>query len=420
MPAGDETDLDAAEPLLRPVWEDTPDEADADRLGQRQPVAAPRALLRRPGANAWSAGEALHEILAPLCAATAALARLDGRAAMAPEAVREGLIARMAFAEAAGWLAHAHAWVHPLDLALRDLGLAGPAALAGLGGGRQVMRHTFAAGPTDWDAPSLDDIAAGDRAVADALALARVLRRVPGAPGERLFGTRLAAEATVAPFGAGALDAMRFDQWAAAFLPAAALPRRASGGAGEGAPPGLPPLLLAARAAGAWMESGIADLPTPLQAALAAVGVIGRSRVARGVLLPVWAAYPALGAGDRDALPGLRGEVAARLVGSGASASWTMAFLHLVAEGARGGLRELDRLVVAAEQGRGPVATCDPRSRLPDALDAALRIPALTPKALARRLRIAPQTATALLRELCAAGLVREVTGRKSFRAFAV
>jgi DNA-binding MarR family transcriptional regulator len=44
----------------------------------------------------------------------------------------------------------------------------------------------------------------------------------------------------------------------------------------------------------------------------------------------------------------------------------------------------------------------------------------LTPKALAARLGIAPQTGTALLRELAAKGLVREVTGRGSFRAFAV
>jgi DNA-binding MarR family transcriptional regulator len=44
----------------------------------------------------------------------------------------------------------------------------------------------------------------------------------------------------------------------------------------------------------------------------------------------------------------------------------------------------------------------------------------LTPKALAGQLGIAPQTATALLRELQDKGVVREVTGRGSFRAFAV
>jgi hypothetical protein len=42
------------------------------------------------------------------------------------------------------------------------------------------------------------------------------------------------------------------------------------------------------------------------------------------------------------------------------------------------------------------------------------------PKALAATLRVAPQTATALLRALQEKGVIREVTGRGSFRAFAM
>ncbi len=97
-----------------------------------------------------------------------------------------------------------------------------------------------------------------------------------------------------------------------------------------------------------------------------------------------------------------------------------MAGLHLIAESARLGLRELNRLEVAVAQGRHGLAGIDRRSRLPAALDALLRAPVLTPKALAARLRIAPQTATALLRTLQVKGVVREVTGRGRFRAFAV
>ena len=58
--------------------------------------------------------------------------------------------------------------------------------------------------------------------------------------------------------------------------------------------------------------------------------------------------------------------------------------------------------------------------RLPGAIEALLRYPALTPTALAAELRVAPQTATALLRELQGRRLVREVTGRGRFRAFAM
>jgi len=44
----------------------------------------------------------------------------------------------------------------------------------------------------------------------------------------------------------------------------------------------------------------------------------------------------------------------------------------------------------------------------------------LTPKALGETLAVAPQTATALLRALQGRGVVREVTGRESFRAYAI
>ena len=106
--------------LLRPSpWQDTPDETDADRPGTWRPRPAIGPAPSR-GPDTWLSGTALAGLLVPLCDATDALARLDARAA-APDAVRDGLRARMATAEAAGWLAHAHAWVHPLDLSLREL-----------------------------------------------------------------------------------------------------------------------------------------------------------------------------------------------------------------------------------------------------------------------------------------------------------
>jgi hypothetical protein len=370
------------------------------------------------------AGVDVATLLGPLCDAADALARLDARAAAAPDAIRDGLIARMAFTEAAGWLAHAHAWVHPLDLALRDLDLTGSTALAATGGGHRVLPHTFATGNRSasghtWGDRTFDAVAEGDRAVADALAFARLLRRLPGIGPRDPFGSCAAAEAVLAPFGAGPLNPIRFAAWREAFPPATQTPNRRPTRAGKGASPGLPPLLSAARAAEVWMESGIAKIPTPMQAMLAAVYLLARTGPARAVFVPVWAGYPIVGHGDPDTLPRLRSDVADRVVGWAREVAWPVAFLHLVAEGAWTGLRELDRLLAIAEQGASQLSRCDRRSRLPDALDAALCTPALTPKALAARLHIAPQTATTLLRDLRTAGLVREVTGRRSFRAFA-
>jgi HTH DNA binding domain len=368
--------------LLRPSWHDTPDETDADRRGVSRPrPGAGQALPSSP--DTWLSGAELAGLLVPLCDATDALARLDARAAAAADAVRDGLRARMATAEAAGWLAHAHAWVHPLDLSLRAAGLTASTALAAVGRGARSLPQTFA-----------------------------------GAAGP--FATPASAAAALAPLGAGALDPARLAAWWAAHAPSApARPRYGQRG-GEGTREKMPPLLAVARAAQGWMEAGLTARPDPLHALLAAIGRCGGEGPACTVFVPVWAAYPAVGFAARDALPGLRSDAADRVAGRGRPVTWPLAFLHLVAESARMALRELDRLEAAAEQGRGVVAGGDKRSRLPDALDALLRVPALTPKALAARLKVAPQTGTALLQELQGRGVVREVTGRGSFRAFAI
>jgi CRP-like cAMP-binding protein len=111
--------------------------------------------------------------------------------------------------------------------------------------------------------------------------------------------------------------------------------------------------------------------------------------------------------------------VARRLTGH-ESATWAMSFLAMAAEAARAGLRELDRLQAAATAGAALTTTRDPRARLDDALTVVLRHPALTPAMLAQRLGITPQAASRLLARLAAAGIVTEITGRKSFRAFAI
>jgi hypothetical protein len=401
------------DPLLAPLWEDTPDETEADR---------PRAHAVAAASSADPlAGPALPALLGPLCDATDALARLDASAAAVPAAVRDGLIARMAFAKAAGWLAHAQSWVHPLDLALRDLGLTGSYALAVSGNAGRVLPQTTAkTGRSFWEEQTVDELADADRSVAEALALARLLSRLAGT-GRDLFATAAKAEQTLAPFGTRTLDPGRFARWRADHgqRPGPTAERGRSGRGGKGESHGLPPLLAAGLAAQAWMESGITDQPTPLVALLAAVALLARSGP-RSIFVPVWTAYPACCFGDRDDLPRLRTEIAARVTGRGRPAPWPVAFLHMIAESARVGLRQLDKLMTAAGQGRDLAARHDRRSRLPDALEALLRAPVLTPKALAARLRIAPQTATSLLRDLQAAGLVREVTGRESFRAFAV
>jgi hypothetical protein len=113
---------------------------------------------------------------------------------------------------------------------------------------------------------------------------------------------------------------------------------------------------------------------------LAAFGRLVRQAPVRHV--PLWSAYPAVGFSDRDALPTLRSDAVDRLVGWRRTVTWPVACLHLIAESSRRGLQELDRLETAAEQGRASFAGSERRSRLPDALNALLRAPVPTPKAL--------------------------------------
>jgi ribosomal protein S25 len=329
----------------------------------------------------------------------------------------------MAYTEAAGFLAHAHAWAHPLDLALRDLGLTASTALAAAGAPHRALPQTFAvtANTTAWADPPLDTLPAGDAAIAEALALARALQRLAGRTGTSTSAQAVATAQTLHTLGAGSLDPTGFAAWwdTAVAAPANDRRRRNRRG-GERAPPALPPLLAAAGAAQAWMEVGLTAAPAPGQALLLAATSLANARTLHASFLPVWAAYPALGFGDRDALPSLRSDAADRLVGWGERVSWECAFLHLVTDSARMGLQTLERLQTMTEKARGLAVGLDKRARLPDAVDALLRTPVLTPSALAARLKVAPQTATAVLRTLQDAGVIREVTGRGRFRAFAM
>jgi hypothetical protein len=332
----------------------------------------------------------------------------------------------MTLAEAAGWLAHSHAWVHPLDLALREAGLTASTVLAFTGLGHRALPQTFGGiqAPRGWSDPPFDQLADGDRSLAEALALARALQRLPGrrAPG---FADATEAAASLQALGADGLDRDAFEVWWETYAPPLRSDRRsgvARSGGGEGDQP-LPLLLAIARAAEAFMETAINTPAVPAVAMVAATaccraGTSGAA--AQTVFVPVWAAGPAIGFGDRSALPSLRSDAADRLVGRHRAITWPLAFLHLVAESARMAARELDRLEAAAGQGRGLVAGLNRSARLPNALEALLRAPVLTPNALAARLKVAPQTATALLRELQGRGLVKELTGRGRFRAFAI
>jgi hypothetical protein len=333
------------------------------------------------------------------------LSRLDTGAEAASEVVREGLVARLAFAEAAGWLAAAadRAWIHPRDLALAEASLLGGFGAAAVAGhGTTALPATASAlggtGRADLLLQAEADRLPDGATLLQGLALARALRRlVTLASGDPLDSLKTAT-AVLQPLEAPAtapllLRPERFATWRKSTLAVA--------GAGQEVA-----LLAATSAAAGWMAAGALEgsTPNPAQAMLLAAALLRRRGRLRAIPLPFWAMPP----GSRPAaLP------------FDDPAAWPTAFLGRVAAAARSGLAELGRLR-DAEAMVARLAMAGRRDLLPAAAAAALRAPAVTARGLARRLGITPQGALLLLKRLQAAGILREATGRRSFRAYVI
>ena len=319
-------------------------------------------------------GETWRALLLPLATAQDALARLEVEAALASEPVHEGLVARLALSEAAGWLAHNGAWVSATDLALRDARLVGAWGIAGHG--------------------AAPDGVPDDRLVGHALLLARHWRAmaeleaalVGGNGDPERDGLRRALAALGRPGGSD-------DDWRGWL-------------AVIGDSEGLPSLLHAARLARAWQEEqaageGRGDLLSPAALFLAAALWRGRRRDA--LPLPLWSAPPAM---------------LHALALKGTGAGWMAGLLTIATEAARRARAELRRLQEMECRGLALAASATARSRLPAALDAVLRLPVLTPGTLAARTGVSTRAGLALVGRLVKEGVLREATGRDAWRAF--
>lgn len=307
-------------------------------------------------------------LLLPLARAQGGLARLEATAAAASEAVREGLRARLAFREAAGWLAHQGHWIHPIDLALRDAGLTGSYAAARLG---ERLPSVLPATTTDG---TIDEVPE-DQDIALALTVARLWRRLGEQRSWRPLESPAALAAALAPLGGGALHER---------LPSP--------------PADLPPLVVAGIFARDWQDGGRRD-----RLSLAGVFLAGCVWQAQGgEALPLWSAP--VQRLHRLALQPRQG--------------WLALFLGAVAEAAQQAGLEFSRLQRAEALAAGLVRTA--RSRLPEAAALALRRPVITARLLATALGVSHRAALGLVGQLQAAGVIRETTGRAAWRAFAV
>lgn len=320
-----------------------------------------------------------HPLLQPLAEAQDAVARLEASAAAASSAVAAGLCARVAYREAAGWLAHTHTWVHARDLALRDAGVTGSYAVAAMAGRLAAELPTMTALDTKPDTVPADQMAGS------ALRLARVWRRLAEHRTWRPIANAAAVRETLASLGwAVTIDDTAVEEWL--YL---------AGRHDRG-----PALIRAGHGARDWMNRQGHTDPLATDGMFLAACLWRDAGFGRDIPLPFWSA-PAQ----------LHHRLALRV-----GTEWQASFLACVAAAARSAREELAGLQRAETAGATLARTA--RSHLPRALDHLLRSPIVTAHGLAESLAISPRAALGLLGQLVAAGVIREATGRAAWRAF--
>jgi len=343
-------------------------------------------------------------LLAPIADAASALARLNARIETAGSAMAEGLIARLALREAAGWLAHRHGtWIHPTDLGLRAAGLTGSITAASVSGRlRAALPTTMRSGPdSGGGAP---DGLAEDAAVAQALRFARLWRRLAEHRSRTPLDDAAALRSLLGELGDHTPSEQAIAAWRARFL---ARPPIAHSTIAHStiAGPALPMLVRAGLGALTWRSHEPSPCgPDRLGSASLFLSACLWRRVGDtpSLALPIWSATPR----HLDTL--------ARTTGP----DWLACFLATVTDAARRAGQELSRLQTAATRAAALQRTA--RSRLSDTAALALRQPVLTASGLAEQLRLTPQAALVLLKQLIAAEVLREATGRAAWRAFVI
>lgn len=322
-----------------------------------------------------------HQLLAPLASAQDALTRLDAIASMCSLDVLEGLRARMAFKEASGLLAYSHVWVHPLDLALRSSHHTSSYASASLKGDlHPSLPNTLSTG---YQLDTVPD----DNLVDLALRFATMWRRLADLSTwfAGLDGNLNALEEVLGKIGWHGTPDDHVQGWLENVRKAAP----------------SPPLLQAGWAGRTWgnLPGNRPDL-TPEGSFLAAA-TWKKKGYGRSLPLPFWIAPNAL----HNKLSLKTG------------IDWSAAWLEVVERAARIALDELEQLR-AAEGKIAELPGKTKRSMLPHGLRFALRQPVFTASSLARHTKITAPAASALVNQMEGAGLIKEATQRKAWRAF--
>lgn len=375
-----------------------------------------RSRTRRPGTdgsefvpppllkNRSDGPDLAHPLLLSLSRAQNSVARLEAAIAAASDAVAEGIRARIAYAEAAGWLAHVSSWIHPNELALLDSGLRGaympaarlrePPVARALARAedrtKRAQRNAKRKGILKPSMSAPDDgfeLFSSKQPIAAALRFARQWRR-------------LAEFTTWRPLAdvAGVRETVNSIEWRSDLILDGDVEAWLTSSLARSE---IPELISAAVAARDWMNTHIKSEPLALEAIFLGACVWRQKGFGRPISLPFWSATA----------------YRHHRLSSAVGIRWLVGFLECVAEAAQSGRHELDRLLRIEEKTASFKRTA--RSHLPEAVNIVIRAPLITARGMAERLNITHQGALSLLEQLVDAEIVKEATGRGAWRAFA-
>ena len=337
-----------------------------------------RPVWEEPDEAPAPASSGLPGWLPALVRAQDAIARLEAGLEGAPDDVAHGVRARVALHEASGILACRRMRVHPHDLALRTASLTGSYSAALLTG---KLAAALPASSRDAPVAELPD----DWLVERALAYARLWRRLAERSTWQPLRDPAALATALGELGEPVPDPQALAPWLAAL-------RR---------PAGRVALHMAAGIVAAGLPGAAEAAEAPgLGASFTAACLWRHAGFGRPVALAFWSA------------PLVHVEAVARDPGS------VGAYLECVAEAALRARRDLARLQAAERRAAALPATA--RSHLGAATGFALREPVVTATRLAAGIGVSSRAGLDLIGRLVAAGLLREVTGRASWRAFVV
>lgn len=385
------------DPWLTPTWEDPDFIAEHEREEKR----VQRVPLEFPGERT-TIGSVTPADITAMAHAEAVLGEFRGALAAVPLPIATGTIRRLFFKEAAAYLHVAATWIHPGDLALREIGAtSGVLAAIRSGRPRAALPVTFASAAMV-PAEEEDEWArALDRHAETGIFIARTLTRMalsslgrasPHTPKERL-GLQGTPDDSRDPLGLGQFWP-RFE---------AALKAEAQASLGQD--------LWSAHTLGrSWASIettyGDADTEALARLTLAVAACFGRERPGPW-LLPWLCRLPQRYRRTTEAFTLFVDDTRKRVV-----------WLDAVREAALEGLATLSALrhsMDVAEQSEDLRTT----PLLKKVIDLALADAVITTGSAAKACRVAPASAFSVLTRLEKIGMLREITGRDRYRVWA-